>query len=108
MEQKWIPVEERLPDEHSSIFAKFNGTNKWRPGMFEKTSHNVLVTAVDEKGNEFVTQAETLDGKWSLEIPSFNAMCRVVAWMPLPEPYRTAPPEPHWKDRMMNTFLGRR
>ena len=76
--------------------------------MFEKTSHNVLVTAVDEKGNEFVTQAETLDGKWSLEIPSFNAMCRVVSWMPLPEPYRTAPPEPHWKDRMMNTFLGGR
>lgn len=47
MEQKWIPVEERLPEEHSSI-------------------------------------------------------------MPLPEPYRTEPPEPHWKDRMMNTFLGGR
>lgn len=74
----------------------------------KKTSHNVLVTAVDEKGNEFVTWAKTLDGKWSLEIKSFNAMCRVVAWMPLPEPYRTAPPEPHWKDRMMNTFLGGR
>ena len=108
MEQKWIPVEERLPEEHSSaVFAQFKGTDKWRPDMFEKTSHNVLVTAVGEKG-KFVTQSRTFDGKWALEIPMFNAMCKVEAWMPLPEPYRTAPQEPHWKDRMMKTFLGGR
>lgn len=53
MEQKWIPVEERLPDD----FATVN------------------VTWINRS----------------------------------PEPYyKPAPPEPHWKDRMMNTFLGGR
>ena len=28
--------------------------------------------------------------------------------MPAPKPYQPAPPEPHWKDRMMKTFLGGR
>ena len=33
----------------------------------------------------------------------------VVAWMPLPEPYRTEKENnPEWKDRMMQTFLGGR
>lgn len=27
---KWIPVTERLPEEHDSIFAKFKGTEKWK------------------------------------------------------------------------------
>lgn len=26
---KWIPVTERLPEEHDSIFAKLKGTEKW-------------------------------------------------------------------------------
>ena len=32
----WIPVSERLPEEHDSIFAKFKGTDNWKRGMFEK------------------------------------------------------------------------
>lgn len=35
-ENGWIPVSERLPEEHDSIFAKFKGTNNWKRGMFEK------------------------------------------------------------------------
>lgn len=27
---KWIPVTERLPEEHDSIFAKFKATEKWK------------------------------------------------------------------------------
>lgn len=34
---------------------------------------------------------------------------KVIAWQPLPEPYRTEKENnPEWKDRMMQTFLGGR
>lgn len=39
----WIPVRERLPKERDSMFAKFKGTSKWKKGMFEKVSRNVIV-----------------------------------------------------------------
>lgn len=38
MENGWIPVNERMPEEHNSIFAKFKGTDNWKKGMFKKTS----------------------------------------------------------------------
>lgn len=47
--------------------------------------------------------------------PYFEAHCikfkDVVAWMPLPEPYKpdsVDTEKPEWKDRMMQTFLGGR
>lgn len=30
---------------------------------------------------------------------------RILAWQPLPEPYRTAD-KPDWKENMLNTFLA--
>lgn len=40
-ENGWIPVKERLPEEHDSIFAKFKGTDNWKRGMFEKKHLNM-------------------------------------------------------------------
>lgn len=88
MEQRWIPVSERLPEEHDSIFAKWKGTVKWNPAMFEKTSDEVLVTISDEGGKRTTRTAHTLDGKWSCDLLKANASYKVIAWMPLPEPYR--------------------
>lgn len=42
MENGWIPVNERMPEEHNSIFAKFKGTDNWKKGMFKKTSKYVI------------------------------------------------------------------
>lgn len=36
-EPNWIPVSERLPEEHDSIFMRFYGTEKWKEGMFKKS-----------------------------------------------------------------------
>ena len=88
MEQRWILVEERLPEERDSIFAKWKGTAKWNPAMFEKTSDEVLVTISDEGGKRTTRTAHTLDGKWSCDLLKANASYKVIAWMPLPEPYR--------------------
>ena len=88
MEQRWILVEERPPEERDSIFAKWKGTAKWNPAMFEKTSDEVLVTISDVGGEKTTRTAHTLDGKWSCDLLKANASYKVIAWMPLPEPYR--------------------
>lgn len=85
----WIPVEERLPEEHDSIFAKFKGTSKWGGVMWEKQSDEVNVTYELEDGTRKATTSYTLDGVWKLEKESKVVKKKVVAWQPLPEPYRS-------------------
>jgi hypothetical protein len=63
-ENGWIPVSERLPEEHDSIFAKFKGTDNWKRGMFEKTSKYVIATVVFDDGTVLVEQVHTTDGIW--------------------------------------------
>ena len=82
----WIPVSERLPEERDSFFAKFKGTDKWKNGMFEKTSSKVIVTVCSDDGSRRTTTANTIDGRWKTDIILRGD--EVIAWMPLPEPYR--------------------
>ena len=85
-ENGWIPVSERLPEEHDSIFAKFKGTNNWKRGMFEKTSKYVIATVVFDDGTVLVEQAHTTDGIWRTDKKVLGG--EVIAWMPLPEIYK--------------------
>lgn len=86
--QRWIPCSERLPEEnHTSMFAKLKGTEKWKPGMFVKRSDELPVTVEYEDGTRAVEYGRTHDGEWVF----FGSMLprKVIAWMPLPEPYKT-------------------
>lgn len=85
-ENDWIPVSERLPEEHDSIFAKFKGTDNWKRGMFEKTSKYVIATVVFDDGTVLVEQAHTTDGIWRTDKKVLGGT--VVAWMDYPEPYK--------------------
>lgn len=86
---KWIPVTERLPEEHDSIFAKLKGTEKMKEGMFTKTSDNVLVTIKYEDDGLGICQvAKTIDGKWKNDFLKAFRSAKVIAWMPFPEPYK--------------------
>lgn len=85
MNDGWIPVEERLPKEHDSIFAKWKGTDKWSKSMFEKISGDVNVTVEYEDGERKTITAHTVDGKWVL--PNRIIKQKVIAWRPLPDPY---------------------
>lgn len=82
----WIPVSERLPEEHDSIFAKFKGTDNWKRGMFEKTSKYVIATVAFDDGTVLVEQAHTTDGIWRTDKKVLGGT--VVAWMDYPEPYK--------------------
>lgn len=85
---EWIPVSEKLPDEHDSIFAKLYGTDKWDDAFWRTKSKEVLVTIEYEDGTRIVKSSHTTDGKWALEkIATLNEF-KVVAWIPFPEPYK--------------------
>ena len=86
MDQRWIPVAERLPEEHDSIFAGIKGTDAWNDAMFERTSRYVIATVEYEDGTVLTERAHTTDGQWRID----NRLVRgkVIAWMPMPEPYR--------------------
>lgn len=47
----WILVEDGLPEERNSMFAKWKGTDKWSESMFEKISSDVNVTVEYEDGS---------------------------------------------------------
>lgn len=76
----WIPVTERMPEEHESIV----------PGL-GMVSGPVLVTWMDPNskepypGNSFVREGITRNGEFTLS--HINGDLIPVAWMPQPKPY---------------------
>ena len=79
----WIECSYRMPEEHESMFAKFKGTDKWSPAMFEKSSDDVRVVVVFADGSRRVSHSHTIDGKWECE--KCLVKRTVTHWMPNPE-----------------------
>lgn len=84
----WILVEEKMPPERDSIFAKLKGTDRWIKTMFEKTSDRVQVTVEDKNGKCITTTATTVDGQWHCDLLGMCKDYKITAWQPLSEPYR--------------------
>lgn len=85
VEREWISVEDRLPEEHESIFAKAYGTKRWADGMFRTISDEVLACVAFEDGHKVTMTLRTHDGAWAL---SSVHRGHVTHWMPLPEPVK--------------------
>ena len=79
----WIRVEDGMPEERETIFAKLKGTGKWRPSMFEKMSEDVRIVEVFEDGTRRVFHSHTVDGQWDIEKKPPKRT--VTHWMPNPE-----------------------
>lgn len=79
----WISVEECLPPEQETIFAKLKGTGKWRSTMFTRMSDDVRIVIEQEDGTRKVHHSYTVDGKWNIE-EHRPLPCRVLYWMPNP------------------------
>ena len=75
-EPQWIPCTPvTMPEE-----------DNWLGGLRRKFSERVLVSVLNSADeDEWVDVSQTIDGEWVLELPRH---CKVVAWMPLPEPYQ--------------------
>lgn len=86
-ENKWIPCSEKMPEERESIFARWKGTDKWYKGMFEKISATVIAMVEYSNGERTAAPARTRDGKWRCDC-IIGGNGKVIAWMPLPEPYK--------------------
>lgn len=80
----WISVEDRMPEERETIFAKFWGTDKWKDGMFRYKSPTVIVYVQFDDGGKLVKPAYTVDGVW--KFPYAMKRYKITHWMPLPEP----------------------
>lgn len=85
---EWIPVTERMPEEHDSIFAKFYETDVVNDMLWRTRSKEVLVTIEYENGARTVKSSHTTDGKWWIEKKTTLSKFKVIAWMPMPEPYK--------------------
>ena len=82
-EPQWIPCSERLPEEKDAGILKKLGT--------EKRSEYVLAT-VEVKGERMTVTACTYDGKWDCNMKYAFPDFKIVAWMPLPEPWKGEQP----------------
>lgn len=76
---RWIPCSERLPGEKDAGILKKLGTSK--------RSEYVLAT-VEVKGERMTVTACTYDGEWDWKMKYAFPDYKIVAWMPLPEPYK--------------------
>ena len=85
---EWIPISEKLPDEHDSIFARLYGTDKWNNAFWRTKSKEVLVTIEYEDGTRIVKSSHTTDGKWWIEKETTLSKFKVIAWMPMPKAYK--------------------
>lgn len=79
---KWIPISEGLPEEHEWIGTKQFGTT---------ISDKVHIT-FDVNGKRFVKTLSLQNGELSdyekRSMDVFYKGWKMLAWMPLPEPYR--------------------
>lgn len=82
-EPPWIPVSERMPEEHEWI-----GTLKFGSTI----SDEVYVTFENEKGERFCKHLKFQNGELSrydqFHMDTWFKGSKPIAWMPLPVPYQ--------------------
>lgn len=90
MNDGWIPVDDRLPEEHeegTDIYDK--NTLAVMDTEYHMVSNLVNVTVYDYENEKYFVGADcTFDGEWC-NFGLVTGNYEVIAWRPLPEPYRT-------------------
>ena len=84
-EPQWIPCSKKMPDEHEWLGTKKFGTT---------ISDEVYVTFENEKGERFCRHMSFQNGELSrhdqFHIDTWFKGSKPIAWMPLPEAYKSS------------------
>lgn len=81
-EPHWIPCSERLPEEDTEVLISY----RYKEGEGDTDHVNIDITSYGTTcfgGREIHTLKE-----WRQPFDYFHANYEVIAWMPLPEPYK--------------------
>ena len=79
---RWIPVSERLPEEDNDVLISY----RYKDGEGDTSHVEIDITSygtVCFGGRQIHTLKE-----WRQPFDYFHTNYEVIAWMPLPEPYR--------------------
>lgn len=121
---EWIPVEEQLPEDETSVLATVRhrrwicdydlGESEWyeHPEYYEVCTvyrNGDEYHKMDDSDYDNISYIPVADQEENIAYP----IEEVVAWMPLPAPYKKESKTeydqvPEWKQRVLNTFLGGR
>lgn len=84
---EWIPVSERMPEEHEVSEPIFDPVTLAEIDVkYHTTSDLAQVTVKDEDGERFVYFDYTVDGKWFCFTEDLGF--EVLAWQPMSEPWK--------------------
>ena len=89
---EWTLASESMPKEHPTIITKlmanteaYKGLNPKYMGLPRLRSSVVIATCEFPNGERVTLPAWTADGEWTID---YKLPFDVVAWMPMPEPYK--------------------
>lgn len=81
-EQRWIPVSERLPEEDTEVLISY----RYKEGEGDTSHVDIDITTYGQMyfgGNKVGNNKH-----WRAPFEYFYSNYEVIAWMPLPEPYK--------------------
>ena len=79
---RWIPCSERLPEENTDVLISY----RYKQGEGDTSHSDIEITSY---GTVYFG-GRAIDGlkEWRAPFQYFHANYEVIAWMPLPEPYK--------------------
>ncbi|MFR8790753.1 DUF551 domain-containing protein [Gallintestinimicrobium sp.] len=95
----WIPVAERLPEDNVAVLITYSDMEDEKEPCIAITTYGYATLG----GNKLYFK------EWRSPFLYFKGNYKVIAWQPLPEPYRPVPKQDKpsgWQEQMMGAFLG--
>lgn len=94
MEQRWIPVEDRLPEKYGSYLVAWKPCNMSAAYVVKRSGVPHYYEILEYDPND--------ESGWIESIEQATGEYEILAWMPLPEPYRGEEPKQTNADRIRN------